>query len=239
MLRVVSVVVALQLATTQVFANTSNVWQGSDGNWSDGGNWLNQSPPGSVDTAEINTGVTVTLDTDPSVFGLIISSSAAKLYGDSQLRTLSVADSFQWSDGEIGTNASVTVLNNGTIDGPVEMRQRALRVEDTLNQTNGGQITAISGTSNRVTVRSTGIYNLQQHNNVFIGDTAGAMVIEAGGKFSKNSNTGISYVNWPFTNAGTVEVQTGTLAFRDSGQFTGSQSISNGDTGRFYRVVRE
>ncbi|MGB0580765.1 MAG: hypothetical protein ACPGVU_13770, partial [Limisphaerales bacterium] len=85
----------------------------------------------------------ITLDTDPTVFGFGFSAGGGVLVSDATPRTLTVADDFQWTSGQIGTNTTISIQNQGAIGGTVILRGGHLEVNGTLNH-NSGLLTALS-----------------------------------------------------------------------------------------------
>jgi hypothetical protein len=226
-MRSVSVGLAFQLAGSQVFAGIiSNTYQGGNGNWSDGLNWSAQGPPQSFHIADIANSGTITMDTDPAVFGMKLTHASAILVWDGTPRTISVTDDFVWGSGQIGTNVTVNLLNNGSLTSVGDMRQGNFEINGTFTH-GAGAINAVSSTSNHITVGSSGVYDAQLDGSILTSGNDDVLEIRSGGRLRKSSGTGATVVDWLTTNSGTIEVVTGTLRFNQGGRFQGDQAISN------------
>ena len=212
-----------------VSTSTTRTWDaGGGGNtdWFTAANWSGDVVPGAGDTAILNTNVTITLSGNASVF--TFTQSAGTLTGAG---TLTASNDFGWSGGtQSGTGTTkipVGAMWNLTSNAPnMVLDGRTVNLDGTANFT--GSASALL--NNGATINNAGTFLFANDNK--LGSNGGASTFNnlVGSVFRKVSGTAVteigSQVNGDvaFTNAGTVEVQSGTLQFSDT--FTQSAGIT-------------
>ena len=209
-----------------------------DGLWQTAGNWSTGSVPGAEDQACIGAGETVQLTSGSYHVGsvedegtleivggsleLSDSSTVSHLWGfELQDGTLSGAGSlevlswFYWGDVSSMTGSGRTVLGSGvsgavyfSIYGTNTLNERTLVNEGTLEWDPG----TLYG-ENGAIVENKGTFNDVADGTIFAASGSSSPVFKNAGTFNKTSGTGTATVGFAFENSGTVEAQTGQLAF--------------------------
>jgi hypothetical protein len=146
---------------------------------------------------------------------------------------------FIWFGGTLTGEGSTTIPANKalTIDrgGIKTLSGRMLVNAGTINWAGTG---SISGGSSAVTIENQlgGVFDAQDDTSLVVSTDVGQTINNAG-TFKKSAGTGTTTVAWRFNNTGTVQVQSGTLAFtRPVAQFSagtltgGSWQVLNGST---------
>ena len=215
-------------------------WTGDAGNglWQTAGNWSTGSVPGAEDQACIGSGETVQLTSGSYRVGSVEDESALEIVGGSlelgdastmshlwglelQDGTLSGAGSlevlswFYWGDISSMTGSGRTVLGPGASGsayfgayGTNTLSERTLVNEGTLEWDPG----ALDG-ENGAIVENKGTFNDVADGTIFAASGSSSPVFKNAGTFNKTSGTGTATVGFAFENSGTVEAQTGQLAF--------------------------
>ncbi|HKF42754.1 MAG TPA: hypothetical protein VKG01_06630, partial [Thermoanaerobaculia bacterium] len=205
------------------------------GNWNTAGNWDPAQVPTSADDVSITLDgtYTVTIDAAASVNSLTlggstgtqtlslpnnsltlaaassigthgsVTMSAGTLQGDG---TLTVNGLFAWSGGTMSGTGTTTIAAGATltISGSV-LLSRTIINNATTNWT-AGQFAFNNGT-----FQNNASFNAPLSNNITNGGGTNAFNNNASSTFTRDTATGILVVGIPFTNAGTVNVNTGTL----------------------------
>jgi RHS repeat-associated protein len=228
-------------ATAAAIESTcTDSWTGDagDGLWQTAGNWSTGSVPGAEDQACIGLGETVQLTSGSYRVGSVEDEGTLKIIGGSlelgdastvshlwgfelQDGTLSGAGSlevsswFYWGDFSAMTGSGQTVLGSGVsgtayfgIYGPNTLNERTLVNEGTLEWYPG----TLYG-ENGAVVENKGTFNDVSDGTIFAASGSSPSVFENAGTFNKTSGAGTATVGFAFDNSGTVEAQTGQLAF--------------------------
>ena len=237
-------------AATIAWTNTSG------GNWSEAGNWEPNQVPGDGDTALItsNGTYTVTLDVGATIASLTLGGASGTqtlttggnnltLTDASTVSTngifglsggtlsgsglLTVRGLFNWTDGNIGNLAAVSIASNAVMN----ISSGSAFKEISGGLTNAGTITWSSAED--VQVANNGglpyngaIINLAgatfdiQNDQTLSGYAVG--FFNNAGTVLKSAGTGTNNVGVIFNNTGTVDVQTGTLSLNGSGAGNGT-----------------
>ena len=147
--------------------------------------------------------------------------------------TLTASESFNWTGGTMTDGGTTAIASSGSLaigTGNLHvLAGRTINNGGTLTWTGTGGIRATAGT-NAITNLSGGIFNAQ--NDSFTEQTSGGTLAinnQAGATLTKSgagTTTGFSF-DTTFNNAGTVNVQSGTLAIQ-GGASSGSFAIAAG-----------
>jgi hypothetical protein len=228
------------LTLTAFPADIISTWNGTTGPWSDANRWSSADFPnngngGFTYDAIINSG-TVTLDLGVVIQAL--SMTGGTLTGASDL---TANELLTFSGGTMG-GAGTTVAAGGlALSGSGNKVVDAGRT--LLNQANA---TWTAGTINLngsapgvglLVNASSGVldnsFNGTVTSSSFIGDPGTNARLDNNGIFRKSGGTGTTTISVRFNNAGTVEVQSGTVSLTTGGTHTGTFDIAGGSTLRF------
>ena len=232
-------------ATAAAIESTcTDSWTGDagDGLWQTAGNWSTGSVPGAEDQACIGLGETVQLTSGSYRVGSVEDESALELIGGSlelgdastvshlwgfelQQGTLSGAGSlevsswFYWGDYSSMTGSGRTVLGTG-VSGAVYFGGYGFNTLEERTFVNEGTLEWDPGTlnsENDATIENKGTFNDVSDGTIMAAYGGSLDVFKNTGTFKKTSGTGNATVGFEFDNAGTVEAQTGQLAFSEGG----------------------
>jgi len=182
---------------------------------------------GALGAVSISTG-TLTLDSgDPVSVDTLSLASNGTLQGSD---TLSVAGATTWTAGVMtgsgitNANAGVALSTNGTKE-----------LSGTRRLNTGGSSTWDGAGANRLAtgavIHNTGTWNAQSDATMSrLNASGGLFENAAGGIFRKTAGAGTSAFQFPFTNAGSVRGQTGTLSFADGYVQTAGSITAQGGT---------
>ncbi len=238
-------------AATIVWTNTSG------GSFGTAANWSPNSVPGGSDVAVItNAGTyTVTLNVSANVAGFILggdsgtqtfqqNSQPFALSGEGEVRARGVFNLTGGTFSGVGTNVVTGIFNwsAGTISGGGTLQINSggtLNITTAINHEiqgwrlwNAGTVNWSSGNvrGNASTLfYNAGLWNAQSDYELNSDWGPGAVFYNAG-TYRKTAGAGTAIINanLVFTNAGTMEVQSGTLQFNGSGDNSGSFAVANG-----------
>jgi hypothetical protein len=144
--------------------------------------------------------------------------------------TLTSTDTFEWQGGSINTplmNVG-TVKLTGWVSGTSRMLNSSLINSGAILHKDSGPLTG-GGTLNNL---AGSLYDVQADGSIGQPNTFGASLFQLNnsGTFRKSAGSGSSLVWAALNNAGSVEVQSGTLDFRGSGTCGGGFSVAAGST---------
>ena len=201
----------------------------ASGLWSSGATWSGGVPPGTQDTAVINTNVIVAVASNATVANLTVSSGTLK-----GLANLTVTGTMNWSgDSTLQESGSVTIPLGATLN----ISGAGTRFLDGRTIHNAG------------TINWSGA-NISEYNNALIDNQAGGLFLASGdnviynhcgcsapqaisnnGTFRKQGTTGTTQISQSFSSpaAGVVDIQSGTVVF-NSGTIAGAVNVASGAT---------
>ena len=132
---------------------------------------------------------------------------------------------FNWSGG-LMTGAAIT-----TVNGPLNLSglpgingNRTLNNTSTCNWTPASTLGLWTGTGS--VINNTGTWDSQTDNVAIVNQYGGATTFNNSGTFKKSAGVGTTYMDIPFVNTGTVNVQTGTISLRGGGSSTTALNVS-------------
>jgi hypothetical protein len=223
------------------------------GDWDTASNWTGGVLPGPNDSAVINiAGITITHNAAAiDVVGSLTSKAALALSAGSLAlgsastitNTLTLAggtltgagalkvNSLLWSIGTMSGPGTTTVVAGGTMT----LRANGSRLLDGRTLTNAGTATW-SGAGNLDMADGAALNNLVGATFSVLGSAAIAQTGGAAssftnaGTFQKATQAGNTAIGVPFTNTGTISVQTGSLTFLADGTTTGKMALSAGSS---------
>ena len=211
------------ILTGTIFAQTKYTWNGSTGSWQTASNWNPNGIPSAADTAVVNSG-TVTTDIAVTVAGLYQNAGTIDGAGD-----ITVTTKFIWGAGtQVGTGTT-TITSTGT--GSItttngKVISRIIVIDGLLEVQGSGTVSFSTGAQ----VINNGTIDFQT--NVSFGNINGTILNN--GTIINSSAGGGGILAAPFTNNGTVNVQSGELS--SSGGLTGSGSFVIAE-GRKFRIT--
>ena len=137
---------------------------------------------------------------------------------------------FGLGGGDLQDTVTLNLNDLATANGATSLQNNTINVSSNLNHTDSS-ITASSGFSPRINIRSGGSYNVASDGTKLSGGADDILSIESGGTMRMQSS-GTSTITWGVTNAGTIESTNGTLSFsRGMTQGAGRLSLQGGDIG--------
>lgn len=222
------------------------IWDGSVGNWSDPGRWIDcgagsGSPagtPGPVDTAQVGSG-TVMLDVPVLVDG--VSLSGGRIEGG---QPLIVTGLLQWTGGQLAAPSpltSLTVTASATAilsGGQKTLESRTLLVEGTANWSTGLIELADGGV---LAIAPGGVFNVNPAamvETIFESGADGALVVNDGSVVKFGTQTAIVEQEVEYLGSGSIQVNGGRLVLRSPGLFDGSYATSGPGELQFSRSAR-
>ena len=213
----------LQMANPASAATCS--WTPTTGNWGDGGSWSCGVVPGSGDSAGINLGKTVTVNTAQQITTL---SNAGTINIDAFTLTLLGG----------GSTANTGTINvGGASTAALQVQNNITNTGGTINVANGSVINQFGTTITGGTINTTGTGALVAQNN-------GANLLNGvtlNGLLDLATNTGFERIGSGLTLNGAVNInQNSVLAF-DGGAQTlgGAGTVTFGNTGGSNRLTIE
>jgi hypothetical protein len=154
--------------------------------------------------------------------GLTFSMSSGTMSGTGNLILLGP---FNWSGGLLTSAGSTTCNGALTVSGTaaLSLGQRILNVNAATTYTGTGTLTL----SNGATINNNGTWDAQSDVTIAAGSGAGSS-FKNFGTFRKSAGAGTTTVQPPFTNSGTVDVQSGTLSAASYSQTAGTTKLTGG-----------
>jgi hypothetical protein len=143
---------------------------------------------------------------------------------------LTVNGTFAWSGGTMSGSGQTALASTATgaisyTGFTILLDQRSLANEGTMTQESSSTLYV----SNGGTVDNSGTWDFAgDSNGVYNGDGFAGGFTNSG-QLLKSAGSGVSSINIPVTNSGTVEVQAGTLSFASFTQTAGELRLSGGD----------
>ena len=220
------------------------------GLWQTATNWDTNVLPGPADDVCIPAGSNVTLSSGTQSINTLFVESGATLSisaGSLSLAAASQVDggltlsggiltgagslttngALAWTGGQM-TGTGATTANAGIAFSGASVKDiNTGRVINTTGTTtwSGGSVRAGAG----VVIRNTGVWDVQEDTSfVFLGGSPVQFVNQAGAMFKKSAGPGTLSIPIPFTNAGTLAVQSGTISLAGGGSGTGAFTASPG-----------
>ncbi|HYV20007.1 MAG TPA: hypothetical protein VFC25_13365 [Verrucomicrobiae bacterium] len=178
-----------------------------------------------------NTAGTLTLNTGEAVGLASLTLSGGTLQGTDNV---SVSGPFAWSGGELSGAATTTANGTVTITAATakDVTNSRLFVANSATSWSGtGPIRTGSGA--RIRNASTWESTTDATMTFNLGGAAPAFENLPGATFTKKTATGVTTLNLPVTNDGTLSIETGTLALTGGGTLNGPTSGLAGATLRF------
>jgi hypothetical protein len=237
-------------ALTETVIGAVQIWKGgvlgNPTSWSNPANWTAGVVPGAGDSVLFTGGAaSVTTVVDPAFGGVVtgltidaswngtitvnrsltissgLSLASGSWRGDG---AVTVAGFSQWTGGGITLGAG-GLTNNGTLAlaalNSMNLAGRGTLLNlGTINQT-ANVLFALGDSSGSTTLDNQGTYNFLGDASID-GSTAGGGVFINESFFAKTAGTGVSTVNAPFDNRGSVKVRSGTLSLPAVAQISGS-----------------
>lgn len=218
------------LITLPSFAPAASTWiPGGDFNWGTASNWSPPGVPNDANTDVIIGSAFANLNMDATVRDLSLN---AYLFAKGGTRNLSVQGTFNW------TNGWMTDVGTTTLNGTSSLSANALCGLGSARALVNNGAASLSGSSYLnvdpgIVLTNNGTFNFTDgtawlwYNNsggalpVFVNTSTGTLAKTAG-------SGGTNIVTWRLDNAGTIDVQSGTLRFenggilRNGGKTTGS-----------------
>jgi hypothetical protein len=254
----------VELLEDRLVPATVNWVGGVDFTWENAANWSTHALPGPADDVSINTpGITVThTSSDPvsihslsSVADLALSngnfaiasaSTTAALDLSGGVLTgagnLTVTGTFNWNGGTLGGSgatmtigASAQAVLTVSLPGSMVLGSQTLNNYGSVQLGGGGPLTLSGGAviNNYGTFRTTPTPNAGRDINI-VGSATGEAFYNYGDFVAVSDSTNGNHLDVPFTNAGTVEVQTGSgLGLDAGGTSSGSFTAAAGSYLRF------
>jgi hypothetical protein len=195
-------------ATTIIWTNTAG------GDWSVAANWSPNQVPGSSDSALITNNGTYTLTMENLTVGNVT------LGGGSGQQIL------DWNSGSLAAGSVLTVASSATLslegssylDGVVTNAGTVIWPSDAYYLFLGAPFYNLAGA----------LFNGQNGDYGIENDGSG--VFNNAGIFEQSVTSGTCPINVPFTNTGTLEVQSGTVSLNVAGSSGGSFTVAGGAT---------
>jgi len=225
--------------------------------WTTATNWSSDQLPGAADDVCIPAGFSVSLGVgSPTINTLFVETGASLTLASSGVLSIAavsqidgglsltggtltgtgevtVNGAITWSVG-LMTGAGTTNANGGIAFSGTGLKDittgRVLNTAGTITVTGTGGVRVGSGAS----IHNSGLWDTQVNASVN-NNIGGAALFEnqAGATFRKSAGTGTTTIGLPFDNAGTLEVQVGTINLTAGGTGTGAFSGSPGTTLQF------
>jgi hypothetical protein len=134
---------------------------------------------------------------------------------------------FGWSGGTMNGSGSTNVAAGAhlNVTGDASVRERTLNNSGTLTWTGGVFVCGDSGIINN---KAGGIFDIKSNSTMTYVGTPGTF--NNSGTVRKSAGTGTTNISVPFSNAGLLDIQTGTIQFLGSSftQTAGTTSLSGG-----------
>ncbi len=139
--------------------------------------------------------------------------------------TLTTVGTLNWTGGLMTAAGTTTVQGPFNIGGLTAISGgRTLNNASTANWTSGSGDGMWTGTGS--VINNTGTWDSQTDNVAIVNHYGGATTFNNSGTFKKSAGTGITYMDIPFVNTGTVDVQAGTISLRGGGSSTAALNVS-------------
>jgi autotransporter-associated beta strand protein len=218
------------LTPVSALAAPASIWTNTlGGDWNNPLNWNNHVVPSASNATITNNGnYTITNNANVSLAQFYFGNSVCTLSG---LGSLNLSGLFTWEAGSFDGPGTVAAQGGMHIGGPASSTIKSIAgkmllntatatwSEDGMIYLSGGATlsNAVSGTFD--CAGNGTLQNLLSSN----------LVINAG-RFRKTGGSGTTFINVPFINNGTVEIQSGTLSLNFGGTNTGTITVPAGGT---------
>jgi hypothetical protein len=246
----------IALAVADLRGATISWINNSGGVWSDPANWDAYVVPSSSDSVNITAAgiYTVTVDTNVSIASLTIGGASGQQTLTDGTHTLSITNTLVTANGIFdfrgGTFNGGSLTDQGTFNcgggivaipvtvaggGVLNFNGSAVTIYAPL--TNAGTINWSGSTLNvynnaaaytgAIYNQSGGFFNLQSDQSLY-SSGGGFELFSSAGTVRKTAGLGTSSFSLPFTNAGTVDAQSGTIHFGSGGNIGGTYNTASG-----------
>ncbi len=201
-------------------------WGGSTGSWNTGSNWVLNSAPTTVDTAQITSG-NASIDSDVTIAALNF--NGGTISGSSDLYLTGSGSS--WTGASMSGSGS-TILNSGAsmtlyTTGNHDLNGRILQNNGTINWSLGY---LRGGNSATLTNASGATFNDQNASGYSINNPFGGIFsFINNGTYTRNVGS-VTYFDVPLYNNATVNLQQGTIQLRADGTMSAT-SVVNASAG--------
>ena len=207
---------ALLLATAGHAHALDRALNVASGDWNSAGSWTPSGVPGAGDVVTISNG-TVTLNSDTSIAGLIISGGTLTGTG-----TLTVTGPFTWSGGAMTGSGSTIASAGMTMSGnPKTLTQRTLTLSAggaTLDGPNSYVLLGNGATLNNQTTFDCSNDGGHTNQQGFRAGSGGGTFNNSGTlRKTATGNTGVTVVGVAFNNSGSAQVLAGALRLGGGG----------------------
>lgn len=217
------------LATVIATTRTWDAGGGANTNWSNPQNWSGDVVPNPVDTAQLLSNFTITLDVPVNIANFTQTDGTVTGGG-----IMTITNGLTWSKGTQSGPSSLVIAPGATAtlsSGNVKtLDRRFLDNQGTVIITGAGNLSLLNGPS----ITNSGVWDFQSDADIDQTDTTGSMFTNAGGGVLRKSAgavaggtlVGRTNPNLAFINDGTIDALNGTLTFFSSGgTWAGSSSL--------------
>jgi hypothetical protein len=225
--------------------------------WQTATNWSTDVLPGAADDVCIPAGRTVTLSSGTHSIATLFVESGASLTISTSTTSLSIGGasdidgSFSLTGGTLQSAAALTIdgscaWGGGAMTGAGTTQVASgIAISGTgVKDLTGGRILETSGTTtwagtgsiragSSTAIRNFGTWDAQANTTMSLLSSPTVFENRAGATFKKSAGTGTTTIDIAFDNAGTVDVQSGTINLSAAGNGTGAFNGSAGTTLRF------
>ena len=196
------------------------------GDWAVAANWNPSQVPGPSDTAILALNTTVTLSADAAVSNLVF--SAGTLSGGGML---TVGGTLTWTGGTMQGSGKTVIPSGAELvlsgSGDKTLNQRTLDNAGTLTWSGG---TWLSGGTATILNQATGVIDLQGDLTCAFNGYGSQSKIQNLGLMKKTAGAGVSLLEIPLNNDGTLHIQSGTLTLTKGGDHHGVFQTEPGTT---------
>ncbi len=203
----------------------------ASGDWETATNWTPNLAPGLNDIANINSSVTVTLNTDADCADVTLGGSGPTLTGNG---TLTVRDNLLWTAGTMSGSGRTILETNSILNLPagVSLNTRTLENGGTILWGGGGFFSVTGGAV--ITNRAGAVFRAENLSAASLGGGIAAGRIDNAGVFRKVAGTGPVTIErgLNLNNSGTVEIEADTLLCNGGFTNNGAVILSPGTTNR-------
>jgi autotransporter-associated beta strand protein len=218
------------LTHLSAFATTSTVWTNMlGGDWNNATNWVPHSVPNGSNATITNNGIyTITNNANVALAQFSFDNPFCTLTG---LGSFNVNNLLIWQAGSFSSLGSVAAQGGMHIGSPTTSGLKVLSNAMLINsaQTTWTEAGAILMDNNAVLSNTpSGTFDCAGDGTMQNGP--GTNQVLNAGLFRKTEGTGVTQINVPFFNTGTVDVQSGTLNLNNGGTNFGTITVPAGST---------